>query len=116
MHTGFLLPCKDHLKLPLLHKVAPGECLSALRDPVTPLAVLISAEQVLVFSLLHLVSPKLIKLERALVWERSLSRIISELSITNYFQSTWANNQEAGRTHGHIIKQLFFSEQTFKQT
>lgn len=76
MHSNFLLPCKDHLKLPLLHKIAPGECLSILRDEEMPLVIISSGEQVLVFSLLHLVSPKLIKYEKALIWERSLSRIV----------------------------------------
>jgi hypothetical protein len=116
MHTGYLLPCKDHLKLPLLHKIAHSDCLSVLRHPATPLVVLCSADQVLIFSLLHLVSPKLVKHERALIWERSLQRLVGELSINNYYQSQWANNSDAGRTHSHLLKHLYFSEQNLKHT
>ena len=75
-----------------------------------PIIILTTSEQVMVFSLLHLVSPKLIKFENALIWERNLPNMLHELKFTNQYQSSWAKNKEAGRHHPHSIKQLYFSD------
>ena len=71
--------------------------------------VLTNDNEVIVFSLMDVLSPKMSKFDHVLRWKMDRQGFLSSLGqYSNINQSIWSDSDSAGRTHPQYVKQLYF--------